>query len=263
MRVRELRDAIELVETDKDIILRRPTHKRRDMPEFRAAWRNDKDVLMRKLTGHLAVHEIRDSLDLARDYGVCHVPGALASDEAWTDRSEAEDRQLDIEEAGIAPTQVEFRVTNWSAEPYTTKQRIVWALPTMPRDWHPFLWPMWTTLQDAALALEHTGHNLSLRRQLAPPPRVVRLDALVDVSPPYHYHCPMVFKNGSWHRLGDTSVDDGADDADDDDDDDDDVPVVSNMNFVPSSDTDMCPGSYTCTTCTRCLPKYEVPFSVA
>ena len=118
-------------------------------------------------------------------------------------------------------------------------------------------------LQDAALALEHTGHNLSLRRQLAPPPRVVGLDALVDVSPPYRYHCPIVFKNGSWHRLGDTSVDDGADDADDDDDDDDDVPVVSNMNFVPSSDTDMCPGSYTCTTCTRCLPKYEVPFSVA
>jgi hypothetical protein len=30
----------------------------------------DKDVLMRKLTGHLAVHEILDSLDLARDYGV-------------------------------------------------------------------------------------------------------------------------------------------------------------------------------------------------
>ena len=97
------------------------------MPEFRAAWRNDKDVLMRKLTGHLAVHEIRDSLDLAHDYGVCH--GALASDEAWTDRSEAEDRQLDIEEAGIAPTQVEFLVTNWSAKPYTTKQRIVWPCP--------------------------------------------------------------------------------------------------------------------------------------
>ena len=62
------------------------------MPEFRAAWRNDKDVLMRKLTGHLAVHEIRDSLELARDNGVCHVPGALASDEAWTDMSEAEAR---------------------------------------------------------------------------------------------------------------------------------------------------------------------------
>ena len=89
---------------------------------------------MRRLTGHLAVHEIRDSLDLARDYGVCHVPGALASDEARTDRSEAEDRQLDIEAAGIVPTQVAFRVTNWSAEPYTTKQRIVWALPSMPRD---------------------------------------------------------------------------------------------------------------------------------
>jgi hypothetical protein len=88
---------------------------------------------------------------------------------------------------------VAFRVTNWSAEPYTTKQRIVWALPPMPRDWHPFRWPMWTTLQDAALAIEHIGHNLSLRRQLAPPPRVVRLDALVDVSPPYRYHCPMVF----------------------------------------------------------------------
>jgi len=52
MRVRELRDALELKETAKDIILRRPTHNRRDMPEFRAAWRNDNDVLMRKLTGH-------------------------------------------------------------------------------------------------------------------------------------------------------------------------------------------------------------------
>ena len=62
---------------------------------------------MRKLTGHLvylAVHEIRDSLDLARDYRVCHVPGSLASDETWTDRSEAEDSQLDIEVAGIEPT---------------------------------------------------------------------------------------------------------------------------------------------------------------
>ena len=49
MRVGELCDAIELVETAKDIILRCPTHNQLDMPEFRAAWRNDKDVLMRKL----------------------------------------------------------------------------------------------------------------------------------------------------------------------------------------------------------------------
>ena len=48
-----VRDALELKETAKDIILRRPTHKRRDMPEFRAAWMNDNDVLMRKLPSTL------------------------------------------------------------------------------------------------------------------------------------------------------------------------------------------------------------------
>ena len=35
----------------------------------------------------------------------------------------------------------------------------------------------------------------------------VRLDALIDVSPPYCYHCPLVFENGSWQGFGDTSVD--------------------------------------------------------
>ena len=40
----------------------------------------------------------------------------------------------------------------------------------------------------------------------------------------------MVFENGSWQRLADTSVDDGADDADDDDDDD--VPVVPDEEEV-------------------------------
>ena len=55
------------------------THKRREIPEFKAAWSFGNDVLMRKFTGHLAVHEIRTSVDLARDYGVCHVPGALSA----------------------------------------------------------------------------------------------------------------------------------------------------------------------------------------
>ena len=36
--------------------------------------------------------------------------------------------------------------------PYTTKQHIVWALPPMPRDWHPIVWPVWGILQDVALA---------------------------------------------------------------------------------------------------------------
>ena len=49
---------------------------------------------------------------------------------------EAELPQEDIEAGGIAHTQLVFRVTNWGNEPYTTKQHIVWALPTMPRDWH-------------------------------------------------------------------------------------------------------------------------------
>ena len=66
MRVRELGDARQLEKTAKDIISRRPTHKRRAMPEFRPAWRNDNDVLVRTFTRHLAefFHEIRDSLDL-------------------------------------------------------------------------------------------------------------------------------------------------------------------------------------------------------
>ena len=125
-----------------------------------------------------------------------------------------------------------FRFTDWSArsdEPYTTKQHIVWALPRMPRAWHPIVWPVWGGLQEDALAIDHIGHNLSQLepRPVEPPPRVVQLEALVDVnaSPPYCYHCPKVFEHGSWHRLGDTPVDCGADDADDDDNDDD-VPVV-------------------------------------
>ena len=66
-----------------------------------------------------------------------------------------------------------FRVTNCGNEPYTTKQHVVWALPPMPRDWHPIVWPVWGILQDAAMALEPIGHNLSLRRQLKPPSRAV------------------------------------------------------------------------------------------
>ena len=73
------------------------------MPEFRAAWRNNNDVLMRKLTGHIAVHEIRDSLDLARDYGVCHVPVALASHEAFIYRLSEEEYQRDIKAARALP----------------------------------------------------------------------------------------------------------------------------------------------------------------
>ena len=116
------------------------------MSEFRAAWRNDNDVLMRKSTGHLAVHEIRDSLDLARDYGVCQVPDVLVSHEALIDRLAEEEHQLDIEAArleaelpqedieagGLARTQVVFWVTNCGNVPYTTKQHIVWALVLVP-----------------------------------------------------------------------------------------------------------------------------------
>jgi hypothetical protein len=240
------------------------------MPEFRAAWRNDKDVLMRKFTGHIAVQKIRDSLDLARDYGVCQVPGALASHEAFIDRLSEEQYHL-----GFASTQVVFRVTNWSAKPYTTKQDIMWALPPMPREYHPIVWPVWGILQDVALALEDRGHNLTLRRQLEPPPSAVRFDALIDVSPPFGYQCFWVFEHRSWERFGDTwptglprlmpvddlpadatddaddddedvvwdeakgfsdtSVDDGSDSAtedDDDDDDEDDVPVMSDEEEV-------------------------------
>ena len=157
-------------------------HKRCDMQEFRAAWRNDNDVLVRKLTGHFALHEIHDSLDLARDYGVCHVPVALTSHEASIDRLSEEEyqrdikaarlqtelSQADIEAAGTASMQVVFRVTNWSAKQYTTKQHIVWALPTMTRESQPIVWPVWGILQDAALALEDLGHHLTLRRQLEP-----------------------------------------------------------------------------------------------
>ena len=115
----------------------------------------------------------------------------------------------------------------------------MWALPPLPRDWHPIVWPVWGILQDAALALEPIGHNLSLRRQPKPPSRAVRFDALIDVSPQFGYQCSCVFEHGSWQRFGDTwptglprlmTVDDlsaDATDDDDDDDDEDDVPVVS------------------------------------
>ena len=77
-------------------------------------------------------------------------------------------------------------------------------------------------IQDAALALEGPGHALSLRRQLAPPPREVHLDNLVDASPPYCYHCNMVFENGYWQK----QVHQAVDGKDDEDDEVDDMPVV-------------------------------------
>jgi hypothetical protein len=88
------------------------------MPEYRL------NITTHQPQSKMKFNEIRNSLALARDYGVCHVPGPLASDKAWTDRSEADVRQQDIETAGIAPTQVVFRVTNWSAEPCTTKEQV-------------------------------------------------------------------------------------------------------------------------------------------
>ena len=129
-----------------------------------------------------------------------------------TDRSEAEVRQQDIEAAGTAPTQVVFRVTNWSAEPYTTKQHIVWALPPMP---HPIPAGVGSPSRCSSVAQAHWP-QLEPTPPAGTPARTGRLDVLR----PRIHHCPMVFENGSWHRLVDTPVDDGADDANDDDDDD-------------------------------------------
>ena len=99
----------------------------------------------------------------------------------------------------------------------------------------PIVWPVWGILQDAALALEDRGHNLTLRGQLyklETPPRAVCFDTLINVSPPFGYQCSSVFEHGSWERFGDTwrtglprlmPVDDlpadATDDADDDDED--------------------------------------------
>ena len=63
---------------------------------------------------------------------------------------------------------------------------------------------MWGILQDAALALEPIGHNLSLRHQLTPPPRAVPFDSLIDVSPPFGHQCSWVFEHGSWQKFGET-----------------------------------------------------------
>ena len=79
--------------------------------------------------------------------------------------------------------------------------------------------------------------KVSLRRLLEPPPRAVRFDALIDVSPPLCYQCSWVLEHVSWQRFGERwptglpvlrTVDDlSADATDDADDDEDDVPVLS------------------------------------
>jgi hypothetical protein len=110
------------------------------------------------------------------------------------------------------------------------------------------VWPVWGILQDAALALEDRGHNLTLRGQLyklETPPRAVCFDTLIDVSPPFGYQCSSVFEHGSWERFGDTwrtglprlmPVDDlPADATDDDDDNDEDVVSDEKERFSETS----------------------------
>ena len=49
MRLRELRDALELAATSEDILLRRLTSKRRRMEEFKAIWRLDAQFIQRRV----------------------------------------------------------------------------------------------------------------------------------------------------------------------------------------------------------------------
>jgi len=193
MRLRELRDALELAATAEDILLRRPTSKRRRMEEFKAIWRLDAGFIQRRVgmdcDAVCSVDDIRDTLVLCSKYGQCIIPERLLWSEYKADIAAQEAGTAAADEAGVPilrqPEEVVYRTTDWDLLAYSTRSELVWCLPPAPPWWYAFIDSVIPALHDASLDLEQQGRTMRFRLPLPRElPKRAKLCDLVDIFPP-------------------------------------------------------------------------------